>query len=299
MYNNQIKTFIKVADIGSFNKASQELFIATSSIIKQINSLENRLDVNLFERTPQGLKLTHPGQIIYRASKDIITMTNDAVKQAQNVKDKENLIIRLGVSPVTPGKLLIDSWEKVKEYNPHTKLEIIPYQNSMENAHHILQNLGVEIDLVIGILDSLMLSYYQCNGIELYNTPVRINVPSNHRLVEKSVISIDDLKNESIYIMKNDLSSSFSNVREYLQQFNDIHLIDIDGLETRNFNDAENKGNLILSIKELKDIHPLMQQIDVNWAFEVPIGIFYPEFPSSNICNIIEILQNEVFELNK
>lgn len=299
MYNNQIETFIKVADIGSFNKASQELFIATSSIIKQINSLENRLDVSLFERTPQGLKLTHPGQIIYHASKEMITMANDAVKRAQNVKDKENLIIRLGISPVTPGELLIDSWEKVKTYNPYTKLEIIPYQNSMENAHHILQNLGVEIDLVIGILDSSMLSYYQCNGIELYNTPIRINVPSNHRLVQKSTISIDDLKDENIYIMREDLSSSFNDVREYLKQLNDIHIIDIDGLETQNFNDAENKGDLILSIEELKDIHPLMKQIDVNWDFEVPIGIFYPEYPSSNIDNIIEILQSKVFELNK
>lgn len=40
MYNLQIKTFLKVVDLGSFNKASIELYISASAVIKQINALE-------------------------------------------------------------------------------------------------------------------------------------------------------------------------------------------------------------------------------------------------------------------
>ena len=43
MYNPQIKTFIVVADAGSFNKAAEQLYVSSTAIIKQINLLESEL----------------------------------------------------------------------------------------------------------------------------------------------------------------------------------------------------------------------------------------------------------------
>ena len=48
MYNSQLDTFIKVADLGSFNKAADAMFISSSAIIQQINLLENRCGFKLF-----------------------------------------------------------------------------------------------------------------------------------------------------------------------------------------------------------------------------------------------------------
>ena len=45
MYNPQLETFLRVADAGSFNKAAEESFITPTAVIKQINLLENSLDV--------------------------------------------------------------------------------------------------------------------------------------------------------------------------------------------------------------------------------------------------------------
>lgn len=39
MYNPQLKTFIRVADAGSFNKAAEKLYITPTAVIKQINLL--------------------------------------------------------------------------------------------------------------------------------------------------------------------------------------------------------------------------------------------------------------------
>lgn len=41
MYNPQVKTFIIVADAGSFNKAAEQLFVSSTAIIKQMNLLED------------------------------------------------------------------------------------------------------------------------------------------------------------------------------------------------------------------------------------------------------------------
>ena len=62
MYNPQLDTFICVVEAGSFSKAAEELYISAPAVIKQINSLENSLDLQLFERTHRGLIITEAGK---------------------------------------------------------------------------------------------------------------------------------------------------------------------------------------------------------------------------------------------
>ena len=45
MYNPQLDTFICVVEAGSFSKAAEELYISAPAVIKQINSLENSLNL--------------------------------------------------------------------------------------------------------------------------------------------------------------------------------------------------------------------------------------------------------------
>ena len=55
MYNPQIETLIQVADAGSFSKAAERMYITPVSVMNQVNALEKRIGVKLFERTnPRG-----------------------------------------------------------------------------------------------------------------------------------------------------------------------------------------------------------------------------------------------------
>ena len=57
LYNHQLDTFVKVAELGSFSKAADDLYISPTAVIKQMNILESNLGVTLFNRTHRGL---HP-----------------------------------------------------------------------------------------------------------------------------------------------------------------------------------------------------------------------------------------------
>lgn len=46
MYIQQLETFVKVAEEGSFSKAAKKLYISTSAVAQQINLLENRYQFN-------------------------------------------------------------------------------------------------------------------------------------------------------------------------------------------------------------------------------------------------------------
>ena len=50
MYNPQLETFMCVVESGSFSKAAEKLYISSPAVIKQINSLEASLGVQLFSK---------------------------------------------------------------------------------------------------------------------------------------------------------------------------------------------------------------------------------------------------------
>ena len=69
MYDRHLDTFVKVADCGSFLKASEGLYISANAVTKQISLLENDLGVKLFQRSTRGLVLTEAGKLIYTEAK--------------------------------------------------------------------------------------------------------------------------------------------------------------------------------------------------------------------------------------
>ena len=134
MYNTQLETFIKVADAGSFSKAGEELYITPTAVIKQINILENRLGLQLFIRTNRGLTLTEAGKSLYKDAKYIIKYSRQSVERARKINLKNRNTVRLGTSPMTSEKKLIEIWNKVRDEKENIKIQIIPFENTPENA---------------------------------------------------------------------------------------------------------------------------------------------------------------------
>lgn len=86
MYNPLLLTFIYVVETGSFSKAAKELYITPASVMKQINALENHLEIQLVERTHRGIQLTNDGEKIYKKAKELI---EDSDKFLSEFKEKD------------------------------------------------------------------------------------------------------------------------------------------------------------------------------------------------------------------
>ena len=129
---------------------------------RQINLLESSLDLVLFERTHRGLILTNAGKSLYQDAKYIIGYCKDSVVRAKNAMSEGENIIRIGSSPTTPAQLLMQMWPKIQEQCPDIKFEIVPFENTPENAKEILANLGKNIDIIGGIFDDTMLKLRKC-----------------------------------------------------------------------------------------------------------------------------------------
>lgn len=298
MYNPQLETFIRVADAGSFNKAAEESFITPTAVIKQINLLEDSLGVKLFDRTHRGLHLTKAGHSLYQDSKYIIQYCRDSITRAKNAMQEDSNIIRIGSSPITPAQLLMELWSRVQALHPNIKFQIVPFENTPENAREILANLGKNIDIVGGIFDDTMLDVRACAGLELIRGPFHCAVSIHHRLATKDKLQLSDLYGENLLLMHRGWSRYVDQLRDDLwQNHPQINIVDFDFYGMDIFNRCENTNDVLLAIPGRANVHPLLKVIPVEWNHCIPYGILHSPTPTPIVQQFLDAAEKVSKEL--
>ena len=292
MYSPQLETFIKVADAGSFNKAAEQSFITATAVIKQINLLETALGVALFDRTHRGLTLTKAGKSLYRDSKYIIQYCRDSVVRAKNAMQQDEQIIRIGTSPMTPAQVLLALWPKIHEHYPNMKFQLVPFENTPENAKEILANLGQNIDIVAGIFDETLLDLRKCKGFELMRNPICCAVSINHPLAEKDRLKVTDLYGENLMLIHRGWSHYVDKLRDDLwMNHPQIKIIDFDFYNVSVFNQCENSNDVLMAIDSWQSVHPLLKIIPVEWDYSIPYGLLHSPEPTKTVQDFLSIIQ--------
>ncbi|MBR3057881.1 MAG: LysR family transcriptional regulator [Clostridiales bacterium] len=77
----QLKYVIAIANSKSFREAASRLFVSQPALSSTIRELEEELDIQLFERTNKGIRLTEPG-------KEFLVYAKEAVSQYELIEDR-------------------------------------------------------------------------------------------------------------------------------------------------------------------------------------------------------------------
>ncbi|WGW05971.1 LysR family transcriptional regulator [Tropicibacter oceani] len=105
-YLDNVRTFVRVYELGSMSAAGRDLRISPAVTSSRISQLEEHLGVRLFQRTTRSLTPTEQGQSFYRGATDILEAVETA--EAQIVNITENLRGSLYVAaPLGVGRRLI------------------------------------------------------------------------------------------------------------------------------------------------------------------------------------------------
>lgn len=292
MYNPQLDTFIRVAEAGSFNRAAEELFVSTTAVIKQVNLLERDLDVKLFVRTHRGLALTEAGKSLYGDAKHIIQYSREAVVRAKNAMQKDDNVIRIGTSPMTPGQFLLELWPRIQERCPDVKFQLVPFENTPENSVNILRNLGWKIDLVAGLFDEAFLKERRCAGLELAKTPIRCAMSIYHPLAPKSRLSVQDLYGENFMLIRRGWNRYLDVLRDDLWRLHpQINIVDFEMFNLGVFNQCQNSSDILMTIDVWDGVHPLHKTVPVDWDYTIPFGLLYSPAPTPPVQRFLEAVK--------
>lgn len=293
MINPQLETFIRVADAGSFNKAADESYITPTAVIKQINSLEAELGLTLFTRTHRGLALTKAGQSLYKDTKYMLEYSRKAIARAKAAMQDETSVVRIGTSPMTPAQLLTDLWPQIHQHCSDISFQLVPFENTPENAREILKHLGEHIDVVAGLFDETLLNLRGCAGFEIVREPICCALSIYHPLAQKEKLTVEDLFGENLMIIHRGWSRYMDEVRDFLSD-KPINLCDFDFYDVDVFNQCERQKNIMLVIEKWSCVHPMMKVIPVEWDYAVPFGILYPPEPTKMLKRFLDALRKVV-----
>ena len=75
---DKLRIFHAAAEAGSFTHAGDALHMSQSAVSRQVSALERDLKVVLFHRHARGLVLTEQGELLHRATSDVISKLQTA-----------------------------------------------------------------------------------------------------------------------------------------------------------------------------------------------------------------------------
>jgi len=122
---DKLKIFHAVAEAGSFTNATINLNLSQSAISRQIQSLEQDLKVQLFERHARGLTLTENGEYLFKTSHEVISKLKEVETSLGDQKNKPT-----GKLIITTVRSFGTHWltPRIQEFmnlNPEIEVELI------------------------------------------------------------------------------------------------------------------------------------------------------------------------------
>ena len=283
MSYEQLSAFISVANTGSFTESAKSAFITPTAMAKKITALENSLDVQLFERSSHGLKLTEAGKIFYQDAKYIIRYCDESIARIKAYKQSEIKFIRVGSSPMTPVSMARNFYNKIGIIHPEFRFQVVPFANSKDTSHEILSTLGKNIDVLCAVFDDALLSTHDCCGLELTRLPLQCAMSIHHPLAEKEKLSIADFYGEHVLLLQRGRSSSVDSIRTELEIHPQIFIHDFDLYDADTFSLCESANYLIISMPGWQGIHPMLKFAPVDWDYGISFGLLHAFDPEPQV----------------
>ena len=142
----ELRTFLAVAEEKSFSAAAQRLHITQPAISKRIQSLENHLCANLFDRIGKRVYLTEAGNLLIERAETMLRLAKDTEKEIFNLNDTISGRLNLATSHHIGLHRLAPVLKGFSKRYPDVQLDI-QFEDS-EVAYQMVRSGQVELAVV-------------------------------------------------------------------------------------------------------------------------------------------------------
>ena len=91
----QLRSFVAVAERGSFTRAADDLYVAQQAVSQQVKALEKALGVTLLWRTSRRVELTPAGKVFLADCRRVLSAADRAVRRVQEAARGEVGTVRI------------------------------------------------------------------------------------------------------------------------------------------------------------------------------------------------------------
>jgi DNA-binding transcriptional LysR family regulator len=184
-----LRAFVAVAEELSFTRAAQRLFLAQQALSSQVQQLEGRLGVKLFERTTRKVALTEAGERLLPRARAALEALDAAVAELDALKRAERTTLRVGLSAVAMVPLVGEAIRRFSEDHPDVVLAVS--NTPLNQPSGGLREGAVDVAFVRPpfVDDGLSM-------VTVLSEPRYIAVPADHPLAARDHVRPEDVVNE-------------------------------------------------------------------------------------------------------
>jgi DNA-binding transcriptional LysR family regulator len=117
-----LRSFVAIADTGSFTQAAERVFRTQSAVSQQMKKLEQSVGKPLFERSGRAIRLTREGEAVLSYGRRILSLHDEAV--AMIAEPEVNGIVRFGMPDDYVAKFLPPILESCMRLFPRLQIEM-------------------------------------------------------------------------------------------------------------------------------------------------------------------------------
>lgn len=195
----QLQYFAEVVKTNNISKAAKNLYVSQPAISAAIRELEKEFNTSLFIRYNNQITLTDEGHYLYRLTMGLLD-NYEKVKSDMFAFLKQFEILKIGIPPMLGTFILPSIINAYTKQNPNVEIQLLEL-GSKANRQALIDR-EINMGLTVKSKDEELpepLTY-----IKLMDTTLLFSINSNHQLAKKEVITINELKDFPLILMKSD-----------------------------------------------------------------------------------------------
>ncbi len=191
-----LRTFVAVADLGSFTAAAAAEGYTQSAVSRQIAALEDVCGVELFARGARGVRPTPAGEYLLPHARGLLDRLADTARALDGLRRLDTGTLRLGAFPTVNAALLPRALARFRARHPGVRPLL--REGTTERLLPMLEAGDLDIALVsTHKVPSIAASAIDPGGlVTLLDDALLVALPSGHRLAGRERVPLAELADE-------------------------------------------------------------------------------------------------------
>lgn len=125
----QLRGFVAVAETGSLGRAARQVNLTQPSLSRQIQSMEDRLGQQLFERGTRGMALTPAGELLLPHARHLLFEMQNTRDELAALRGLRRGTVRIGAVAAVMRTLVAETVGTMQQAAPNLKVELLEAVN--------------------------------------------------------------------------------------------------------------------------------------------------------------------------